>query len=103
MPKRAPAARAAPSGMTRPSARPPMGSGGGMRTQNGGGGALNAGLQAQIEDLNTQVRFTRITLFYNFDDTPLLDFVFTSKPYFLCQMTPVLSSFKLTNTQHYLV
>lgn len=55
MPKRAPASRAAPSGMTRPSARPPMGSGGGMRTQNGGGGALNAGLQAQIEDLNTQV------------------------------------------------
>jgi len=62
MPKRAPAARAAPSGMTRPSARPPMGSGGGMRTQNGGGGALNAGLQAQIEDLNTQVMDMKLTI-----------------------------------------
>merc|ERR1719452_231573 len=63
MPKRAPASRAAPSGMTRPSARPPMGSGGGMRTQNGGGGgAMNAGLQAQIEDLNTQVMDMKLTI-----------------------------------------
>ena len=45
----------APTGMSRPAAsRPPMGSGGGMRSQNGGG-AINADLQAQVEDLNTQV------------------------------------------------
>lgn len=62
MPKRSPTSRptAAPTGMSRPSAsRPPMGSGGGMRSQNGGG---NAELQGQVEDLNTQVMDMKLTI-----------------------------------------
>lgn len=66
MPKRSPAARptgGAPTGMSRPTAsRPPMGSGGGMRSQNGGGGAINADLQAQVEDLNTQIMDMKLTI-----------------------------------------
>jgi len=65
MPKRSPAARpagGAPTGMSRPAAsRPPMGSGGGMRSQNGGG-AVNADLQAQVEDLNTQIMDMKLTI-----------------------------------------
>eukprot|EP00088_Acartia_fossae_P025456 TRINITY_DN2628_c0_g1_i12.p1 TRINITY_DN2628_c0_g1~~TRINITY_DN2628_c0_g1_i12.p1 ORF type:complete len:282 (+),score=99.40 TRINITY_DN2628_c0_g1_i12:71-916(+) len=61
MPKRAPTARTSTSA-SRPAARPPMGSGGGggARAQNGGG--LNADLQAQVEDLNTQVMDMKLTI-----------------------------------------
>jgi len=59
MPKRSPAAR--PAVNSRPAARPMGGGGGGggMRSQNGG---ISADVQAQMDDLNTQILEMKLTI-----------------------------------------